>query len=153
MQHTFLYISLPLFCTTTTWNFLVTHFMGKKNVVCTHRRFCSACVPVRFSFTAAHFYLAGFSLLTASISHFLTADINCHVVFPTKYVSFVFLSLALALSLLSMSVWTLKLSRRKTRLCCCFFSLNVRVAAQFRAKTLESIRVVTPVDWVILPVV
>ena len=27
VQHTFLYISLPLFCTTTAWNFLVTRFM------------------------------------------------------------------------------------------------------------------------------
>ena len=32
-----------------------------------------ACVPVRFLFfIAAHFYLAGFSLLTPSISSFLT---------------------------------------------------------------------------------
>ena len=29
-QHTFLYISLPFFCTTTTLNLLVTQFMGKK---------------------------------------------------------------------------------------------------------------------------
>ena len=66
-------------------------FYGEKNVVCAHRRFVQlVSVPVRFPFTAAHFYLAGFSLLTASISHFLTADINCHVVFPTKFVSFVF---------------------------------------------------------------
>ena len=33
-------------------------------------------IPVHFFFTAAHFYLAGFSLLTASISNFLTADIK-----------------------------------------------------------------------------
>ena len=43
------------------------------------------------NFTAAHFYLAVFSLLTASISHFLTADIKfSYVVLPTKFVSFVF---------------------------------------------------------------
>ena len=43
------------------------------------------------NFTAAHFYLAVFSLLTARISHFLTADIKfSYVVLPTKFVSFVF---------------------------------------------------------------
>ena len=43
------------------------------------------------NFTAAHFHLAVFSLLTASISHFLTADIKfSYVVLPTKFVSFVF---------------------------------------------------------------
>ena len=53
VQHTFLYISLPLFCTTTT-------FFGG-NVVR---------VLVHFVFAAAHFHLA---LVAASISHFVTA--------------------------------------------------------------------------------
>ena len=66
--------------------------------------------------------------------------------FSNKIRLLCFLSLGLALSLLSMSVQTLKLSRRKTRLCCCFFSLNVRVATQFRAKPSSSIWVATPVD-------
>ena len=43
------------------------------------------------NFTAAHFNLAVFFLLTASISHFLTGDIKfSYVDLPTKFVSFVF---------------------------------------------------------------
>ena len=36
VQHTFLYISLPLFCTTTTWNFqkLPSYTVYGGNVVC-----------------------------------------------------------------------------------------------------------------------
>ena len=49
LQHAFLYISLPVFCTTTTWNFqkLPSNTFYGGNVVC---------VPVRFLFTAAHFH-------------------------------------------------------------------------------------------------
>ena len=63
MQHTFLWISLPLFCTTTTWNFqkLLSYTFFGGNVVR---------VLVHFVFTAAHFHLA---LVTASISHFVAA--------------------------------------------------------------------------------
>ena len=63
MQHTFLWISLPLFCTTTTWNFqkLLSYTFFWGNVVR---------VLVHFVFTAAHFHLA---LVTASISHFVAA--------------------------------------------------------------------------------
>ena len=63
VQHTFLYISLPLFCTTTTWNFqkLLSYTFYGGNVVR---------VLVHFFFTAAHFHLA---LVAASISHFVTA--------------------------------------------------------------------------------
>ena len=59
----FLYISLPLFCTTTTWNFqkLLSYTFYGGNVVR---------VLVHFFFTAAHFHLA---LVAASISHFVTA--------------------------------------------------------------------------------
>ena len=63
VQHIFLYISLQLFCTNTTWNLLKllsqTFYWG--NVV----RFL-----VHFFLTAAHFHLG---LVTAGISHFLTA--------------------------------------------------------------------------------
>ena len=60
--HFFLYISLPLFFTTTTWNFqkLLSYTFYGGNVVR---------VLVHFFFTAAHFHLA----LVASISHFVTA--------------------------------------------------------------------------------
>ena len=63
VQHTFLYISLPFFCTTTTWNFqkLLSYTFYGGNVVR---------VLVHFFFTAAHFHLA---LVAASISHFVTA--------------------------------------------------------------------------------
>ena len=63
VQHTFLYISLPLFCTTTTWNFqkLLSYTFYGGNVVR---------VLVHFFFTAAHFHLAS---VAASISHFVTA--------------------------------------------------------------------------------
>ena len=63
VQHTFLYISLPLFCTTTTWNFqkLLSYTFFGGNVVR---------VLIHFVFTDAHFHLA---LVTASISHFVTA--------------------------------------------------------------------------------
>ena len=59
----FLYISLPLFCTTTTRNFqkLLSYTFYGGNVVR---------VLVHFFFTAAHFHLA---LVAASISHFVTA--------------------------------------------------------------------------------
>ena len=60
VQHTFLYIFLPFFCTTVTWNLDVTRCLEEMS-----RR-----VLVHFFFTAAHFHLA---LLAASISHFVTA--------------------------------------------------------------------------------
>ena len=61
--HFFLYISLPLFCTTTTWNFqkLLSYTFYGGNVVR---------VLVHFFFTAAYFHLA---LVATSISHFVTA--------------------------------------------------------------------------------
>ena len=62
VQHTILYISLLLFCTTATWNFqklLSYTFYGLK---------CRTLSRSLF-FTAAHFHLA---LVAASMSHFLT---------------------------------------------------------------------------------
>ena len=82
VQHTFLHISLPLFCTTTTWNFqklLRRYTLFRGNVVR---------VFVHFFFTVTHFHLA---LVAASISRFVTAATNFRVV------SFVFESLALDL--------------------------------------------------------
>ena len=65
-----------------------------------------ACVLVHFFFTTNHFCLAGFSLLTASISHFLTADIKFSCCFSNKIRLLCLLSLGL-------SVQTVKLSRKK----------------------------------------
>ena len=47
-----------------------------------------SCVHVRFYFSVPLI----FPLLAASIPHFLTAALNCHVFLPTKFVSFVFSS-------------------------------------------------------------
>ena len=67
VQHTFLYISLPLFCSTTTWtsrNVLVTRFMRK----------------CRTSYSLFLLPLI-FTLVAANISHFLTAATK----FPCSY--------------------------------------------------------------------
>ena len=77
VQHTFLYISLPLFCTTTT-------FYGG-NVA----RFL-----VDYFFTAAHFHLA---LVATSISHFVTAATEFSCCSSKKKCLLCFLSLALDL--------------------------------------------------------
>ena len=86
VQHTFLYISLPLFCTTTTWNFqkLLSYTFFGGNVVR---------VLVHFFFTVAHFHLA---LVAASI---LTPLQNFHVVLPTKKCLLFFLSLLIYVAL------------------------------------------------------
>ena len=87
VQHTFLYISLPLFCTTTTWNFqkLSYTFNGGMSYV--------------FSFTfftASHFHLAfdlwplAFLILSAPLKNF-------HPLLPTKKCLLCFSSLALDL--------------------------------------------------------
>ena len=63
VQHTFLYISLSLFCTTTTWN--VRNFLHVTRYTFFRFRTCL----VRFFFTAAHFHLA---LVAGSTSPFVT---------------------------------------------------------------------------------
>ena len=82
VQHTFLYISLPLFCTTTKQNL----FFYGGNVVR---------ILVHFSlFTAAHFLLA---LVAASISQFVTAATKFSCCSSNKKYLLCFLSLALDL--------------------------------------------------------
>ena len=88
---------LPLFCTTTklfcttkTSNFLVTRYFYGGIVVCAYTIFVS-CVHIRFYFSLPLI----FTLLAASISHFLTIALNFHVFLPAKFVSFVFNSLSL----------------------------------------------------------
>ena len=84
----FLYISLPLFCTTTTWNFqkLPSYTSYGGNVVC---------VPVHFFSAATHFHLGG-----SWHSPFSHRRYKIYVFLPTKLLSFVF---CLALCLLSTS--------------------------------------------------
>ena len=76
---------LPLFCTTTTWNFqkLPGYPLNGGNVVR---------VLVQFFFL--FFTSLMFTLVEASISHFLTAATKFHVVPRTKNVSFAFFSLS-----------------------------------------------------------
>ena len=87
VQHTFLYIFLPLFWTTTKWSFLkllcYTFYGG--NVV----RFL-----FHLFFIAAHFHLA---LMAASISHFVTATKKFSCCSYNKKYLLCFLSVALAL--------------------------------------------------------
>ena len=96
-----LYISLPLVCTTTTWNFqkLPCYTFYGGNVVC---------VPV-------HFFSLPliFTTVATSISHYLTTAIKFSGFSSNKIGLLCFLSLALALSLLSTSIKRLKLSQKK----------------------------------------
>ena len=87
-----------------------------------------ACVPVRsfFFFTAAHFHFADHYHFSFSHHQFSCFSSN-------KIVLLCFLSNALALSLSSTSVKTLKLSR--TWYCCCFFSLTFGWPCDFPPKT------------------
>ena len=92
VQHTFLYISLPLFftnampfCTTKTSNFLATHYFLWRN--------CPMCSPKIFFLSSCSLLFFSlpliFTLLAASISH-LSDRRYFHVFLPTKFVSFVF---------------------------------------------------------------
>ena len=78
MPHTFLYISLPLFCTTTTWNFqklLGCTFYGG-NVVRVLVQLFFHC-PLIFTL---HWWPLAFPILSPSLQNF-------HVVLPTKKMS------------------------------------------------------------------
>ena len=67
VQHTFLYISFQYFCTTKTGNFRVRLYFYEGIALCANETFCCLC--------SCSFYFSlplVFTLLTASISHFLT---------------------------------------------------------------------------------
>ena len=87
VKHTFLYISLLLFCATTTWNFQK-HFMHVWRKCCT-------CSRSLFFSIAAHFVL---ELVAASISLFTSPpQQKLYAVLSTKKCLLCFLSLALDL--------------------------------------------------------
>ena len=94
MQHTFLYISLPLFCTTTTWNFqeLLSHTFYAGNVVRFIVQFFSP--PLIFTF---HWWPLAFLIFSPSLQIFM--------VFCQQKMSPLFYTLALDLchSFFSMS--------------------------------------------------
>ena len=75
-----------LICTTKTSNFLVKHYFYGGIVLCASTQYFVSCVHVRSYFSLPLI----FTLLAASISHFLTAALNFNVFLPTKFVSFVF---------------------------------------------------------------
>ena len=88
VQHTFLYISLPMFCMTATWNFqklLSYTFYGLKCRTFSRSLF----FPLPFTFTL-HWWPLAFLILSPPLQ-------NCHVVLPTKKCLLCFLSLALDL--------------------------------------------------------
>ena len=81
VQHTFLYISLPLFCTTTAWNFQkLLSYTFFSFTFFFHCRSFSPCIGGRLHFSFCHRRYKIFMLF-----------------FQQKNVSFVFLSLALNL--------------------------------------------------------
>ena len=84
VQHTFLYISLPLFCTTTTWNF---------QKLPDYTFFGASVVRV-----LVHFFLLSliFTPVTAGIFHFLTAATQFSCCSFNKRRLLCFFSLALA---------------------------------------------------------
>ena len=100
------YFFVHFFCTTTTWNSTWNAFY--RGIVC---------VPGRPFLSLPLIFI----LVAASISHFLTAAIKLSCFSSNENGLLCFLSLALALSLLSTLIWILKFSRKKTGLCCCFF--------------------------------
>ena len=120
LQHTFLYISLPFFCTTSTRNF-------QKHPSYTFYVFLST-----FFFAAAHFHLGG----RQHFPMFLTATIKFSCFSFNEIGLLCFLSLALALSPLSTSMQILKSSRKKeSALLLLFLSLKAREAMRFTAET------------------
>ena len=85
MQHNFLDIALPLFCSTTTWNFqkLLSYTFYGGNVVRVLVHFFS--LPLIFTL---HWWPLAFLILSPPLQNF-------HVVLPTKNCLLCFLSLAL----------------------------------------------------------
>ena len=68
-----------------------------------------------------------FTLLAASISHFLTAALNFHVFLPRNSSPLFSLTRSSCFSVIHVCV-NIKITPKKTRLCCCFFFLIVRAA-------------------------
>ena len=93
-------------------------FMEELSYVLT--QYFVSCVHVRFYFSLPLI----FTLLAASISHFLTAALNFHVFLPTKFVSFVFNNSLQLFSVIHVSVDINNYAEKDTT----FFFLKVRAA-------------------------
>ena len=89
MQRSFLYISLPLLLLQCETSSVVARFVEKMSYVLTKN--FDACFPVRFFFLLQKHI---FTLLTASISHFLTAATKFSCYFSNEIRLLCFLSLA-----------------------------------------------------------
>ena len=76
-----------------------------------------SCVHVRFYFSLPLI----FTLLTASISHFLTAALNVHVFLPTKFVSFFSITRSSSFSVIHVSI-NMKNNAEKDTTLLLFFS-------------------------------
>ena len=89
-------------------------------------------------FTTAHFHPAGLSLLTASISHILTAAMkfSCFF-FPTKFVSFFLITRCSSLSVIHVSVNIEKYVEKDSTLLFFFLSKSPGNHAISRQKHLE----------------
>ena len=90
-----------LFCTTKTSNFLVTHYFYGGIVVCVYPKFCFLCSGSLLYFTAAHFNLAGHSLLASCVFLFSHRRFEFPCFSPYEIRLLCFQKLALALCLLS----------------------------------------------------
>ena len=117
VQHTFLYISLPLFCATTKWNFQTLPsypFYGGHIVrVLVHFFFC----------TAAHFQIPS---VAVSISYFLTAATKFSCCSSNQKCFLCFLSLAQA-SCRSFTRW----ASLAYRVLCLFLCLSPSLYSKF----------------------
>ena len=111
----------------TSYSSYTLFFMEELSYVLT--QYFVSCVHVRFYFSLPLI----FTLLVASISHFLTAALSFHVVFPTKFISFVFNN---SLQLQHVNV-NIKNNAEKGTTLLLFFLLN---------KTLSRIWFAIPVD-------
>ena len=129
VQHTFLYTSLPLFCTTKISIFLVTHYFLWRNCrMCSPKILLLVFLFFYFFFTAAHFHLAG-----RQHPHFLTSAKKLSCFFPTKFVSFVF-NHSLFLFLCYLLTVDIKNNVEKALTLFFFFFLKVAVAMRFPVK-------------------
>ena len=106
--------------------------------------------PLLLGFSAdAYFYLAGLSLLTPSISYFLTTDIEFSCCFPNEIRFFcLFISRSNSFFVIHVSVDKNLAEKRLDFVV--YFILKVRVARVFALKTSSYDWVAIPVDWVIL---
>ena len=124
------------FCTRKTWSFLVTHYFVYGGIVaCAHQRFCCLC-----SFCSLLFFALSliFTLLAASISHFLTATMKFSCFFSQKNSSpLFFISPSSSFSVIHVSVDIKNSLEKDSTLLLCFLSKSPGGHAISRQKRLD----------------